>query len=285
MLIGMEIQPQLTGRFLRYKIVHDGRCVCCFNPCKSEDSADFVQRRPSIHPLYTPAGLPVTEQGAHNYPHHKGLWIAHGRVDDTNVYADAHVAHLGRIITHECPTRVTADGAAIIDASLYWQSEKHETLLEERRTHVIRVRKPMTIVRVTSTLSTPRDSVEIHADKHGYFHARVIDAMDEDDGAKLLADNGKDTAEAIFQTKGRWIDCRGRIGPNACGVLVGAHPDEPLHPLFARSYGTIAVHPFMMESRTIRRGEEVRHEFACVAYDGHDVAPADIYRAAFADKA
>ena len=92
----------LDGRFRRYKIVHDAadtpvaaedqqahraRVVACFNPA-NDTSASFLLRRPSLHPIYTPAGLPVTEQGAHNYPHHKGVFLTLGKIDNTNVYVD-----------------------------------------------------------------------------------------------------------------------------------------------------------------------------------------------------
>ena len=77
----------IDGRFRRHKIVAGGRAVACFNPA-DDTSASFLLRRPSLHPVYTPAGLPVTEQGAHNYPHHKGVFLTLGRINDTNVYVD-----------------------------------------------------------------------------------------------------------------------------------------------------------------------------------------------------
>ncbi len=277
----MEIKPQLEGMFYRYKVVHNGRAVCCLNLARDKEDASFPILRPNLHPVYTPAGLPVSEQGAHNFPHHKGCWIGHGHIGDTNFYADAYIKRMGRIITHECPADVKGD-AAVFDALFYWQSPEAQTFVEERRRMEIRVRGPMTIVRVTTTMTTPLDEIEFFREKHGFFHIRVLDCIDEDGGGVVLAENGKNKAADIFGTDGRWIDCRGKIGSQACGTLIGSPPDEPPQPLFARNYGTIALNPFQRQGRVLKRGEEMRYRYVCVAYDGHDLTPDRVYAEAFA---
>lgn len=268
---GLHVVKTLDGRYRRYRVQDGDRLVACYNPA-DDTTASFLLRRPSLHPVYTPRGLPVTEQGAHNYPHHKGVFLALGKVNDTNVYSD--LTHsTGRLTT--TAVRVTDDGESVVlDATIDWLDESEAQLVEERRTH--RFYPPAhggraNRVDVVSELRTLLpDGVALNQDKHGYFHARVIDAIDEEDGGTVTASNGMTGTETLFGTDGYWIDTRGTIGPNAVGLTIMAHPSGGPQPLFTREYGTVALNPFAREGRHLDAGAVYRTVYSVWAYDDPD---------------
>jgi len=262
----LQFQPQLDGFFKRYMISVNDRPLCFFNPgVANRDWLDWNMKRPSIHPLYTPAGLPVTEQGAHNYPHHKACWIAHGLVNGVNFYHDGPGG--GRILARKV-NWTEGDGGGILDADVEWVDAGHEIVLHEKRRHWFRPGATANRIDVRTELSTPREKAEIAIEKHAFFHVRAIEALNEESGSRLRASNGITGAMKIFDTEGNWIDCAGRIGGLSVGVCIMAHPSECPQPLFARPYGTIALNPFFHKPLTLARGQTWRRTYSVVAYDG-----------------
>lgn len=273
----------LDGRFRRHKIVRrepdapgshgtpGGRVVGCFNPA-NDTTASFLLRRPSLHPIYTPAGLPVTEQGAHNYPHHKGVFLTLGKIDHTNVYVDT-THDSGRLEAREVSSR-TEGGALVLDTEIVWLDEADQVLIAERRIHRFYALaqtgygERANRIDIDSQLSTSiAAGVVMPKNKHGYFHARVIDAIDEEDGGTVTASSGVTGADAIFETDGYWIDTRGQLGPNGVGIAIMVHPRFGPQPLFARTYGSVALNPFAREGRRLDRGQVYRNVYSVWAYD------------------
>jgi hypothetical protein len=258
----------MDGRFRRHKIVAGGRVVACFNPA-DDPSASFLLRRPSLHPVYTPSGLPVTEQGAHNYPHHKGVFLTLGKVDDTNVYVDT-THNSGRLEARA--VTFSQDGAALVmDTAIAWLDERETVLIAERRVHRFSAGVAGGLanrIDVDSRLTTPLAAgVDLPRNKHAYFHCRVVDAIDEEDGGTVTASNGRSGADAVVDSDGYWIDTRGRLGPHPVGVAIMVHPRFGPQPLFARAYGTVALNPFAAEGRRLERGAVYRNVYSVWAYD------------------
>ena len=124
----MQIQTQEPRFFNRLKVMDGERTVMALN--LGGAAKDLFLIRPCVHPLYTPAGLPVTEMGAHNFPHHKGVWIGHAQVNGVSFFHD--LAEAGWIV----PVRVSSDAdaeRARIDLDLEWR---------DRRGHGSRNRDP-----------------------------------------------------------------------------------------------------------------------------------------------
>ena len=269
MVVSERIRAEtvLDGRFKRHKILAGERVLACFNP--GDDGASVLLRRPSLHPIYTPAGLPVTEQGAHNYPHHKGVFLTLGKINDTNVYVDT-THNSGRLVARE--VSFSQEGPALVmETEIDWLDARGDVLIAERRVHRFYAGEADGVanrIDIDSQLRTPLSGgADLPKNKHAYFHCRVIDAIDEDDGGTVTASNGITGADAIFETEGNWIDTRGRIGPNAVGIAIMVHPDFGPQPLFARTYGTVALNPFAKEGRRLEPGEVYRSVYGVWAYD------------------
>lgn len=261
----IRAETTMDGRFRRHKIFAGERVIACFNPA-NDASASFLLRRPSLHPVYTPAGLPVTEQGAHNYPHHKGVFLTLGTVNTTNVYVDT-THNSGRLVTRD--VSFTQDGPALVmETAIDWLDESGSVLIAERRVHRFYPGEQAHRIDVDSRLRTPiAAGVDLPKNKHGYFHCRVIDAIDEEDGGTVTASNGLTGADTIVDTDGYWIDTRGAIGPNPVGVTIMVHPRFGPQPLFARAYGSVALNPFAKEGRRLEHGLVFHTAYSVWAYD------------------
>lgn len=258
------LTPQLEGFFRRYKLTCEGRLVCCLNHAPAEDAYWLRQRRPSIHPLVTPSGIQVTEQGGHTMPHHKAVWIAHGTVNGVNCYIDEGVS--GLIQTRSVTFRANAYIAAL-DTQVAWLDPAGKVLLEESRLYRARSGAKANRVDIQTTLTTPLEACELAQEKHAFFHVRPADVLSEDQGGTITASNGKVGSEAVYGTDGFWIDLRGRPGPAGAGVIIMGHRDDGPQPLFARSYGTVALNPFLNQGTTLRKGERFRRTYSVTAYD------------------
>lgn len=255
---------QTQGFFRRYKLLCEGKLVLCLNHAPPEEAYWLRQRRPSIHPLCTPSGVQVTEQGGHTMPHHKAVWIAHGTVGGVNFYADE--GEVGLIQTREVTFRATAYVAAI-DTRILWVAPDGRTLLEEGRRYRVRSGAQANRVDVETVLATPLDAIDLAQEKHAYFHLRPIDVLSEDQGGVATASNGKTGCDAMYGSEGHWIDLRGKVGPAKVGAIIMGHRDDGPQPLFARSYGTIALNPFLVKGTTLKKGERYRRVYSVTAYD------------------
>ncbi|MGH2355336.1 MAG: DUF6807 family protein [Chloroflexota bacterium] len=256
------------GRFRRHKIMAGGRVLACFNPA-NDTSASFLLRRPSLHPVYTPAGLPVTEQGAHNYPHHKGVFLTLGKINHTNVYVDT--THNSGRLEARAVSFAEEGPALVMDTEIAWLDEADTVLITERRIHRFYAGElggRANRIDIDSRLRTPlAGGADLPKNKHAYFHCRVLDAIDEEDGGTVAASNGIVGADAVLDTDGYWIDTRGYIGPHPVGIVIMVHPRFGPQPLFARAYGTVALNPFAREGRRLEPGEVYRNVYCVWAYD------------------
>ena len=266
--------PQLEGLFRRYKLSCEGRFVLGFNHAPPEESYWLRQRRPSLHPFVTPAGAPVTEQGGHTMPHHKAVWIGHGDIGGVNFYVDEPFG--GHIRTTALTFRATAYVAAI-DCRIEWAAPDGRVMLEETRRHRVRAGARANRVDVETVLTTPLDAVELKQEKHGFFHVRAAELLSEDLGGAVTASSGKTGCEAIYGSEGFWLDTRGTLAGRRVGVVIMGHRDDGPQPLFTRSYGTVALQPFLYKGETLAKGARWRRVYSVTAYDnadGFDVAEA-----------
>lgn len=263
----VECLPQFEGFFRRYKVLADGKLVLCLNSAPPEEAYWLRQKRPSIHPLVTPRGIPVTEQGGHTMPHHKAVWIAHADINGTNFYTDE--GNTGLIRTVEASFHGEGD-EGVLETRVHWDKIDGLTLLEETRTYRIIPGEKANRVDVFSSITTPLTEAKMAMEKHAFFHVRVLDVLSEDQGGKVSASNGISGTEGIYGTDGFWLDTRGRIDGHDAGVAIMTHRKHGPQPLFSRSYGTVALNPFLREGRTLRRGEKYENLYSVVAYDSPD---------------
>lgn len=259
----MQIQFQEPRFFNRLRVLDGERTVMALNLGGADK--DLFLMRPCVHPLYTPAGIPVTEMGAHNFPHHKGVWIGHAQVNGVNFFHD--LVDAGWIV----PVRVSSDtdsAGARIDLDLEWRDRRGMVIATEVRTHAVQRSGPAHLLDMVSTLHASHGPLELGVDNHSWAGCRLIDALDQDDGGSMRDSEGRESADAINGQPVRWVDVRGAIGRQACGAALMAQPASAPVPTFARFYGTSLLNPTMYEPLTIADGASWTFGTRIVAYDG-----------------
>ncbi|MDE2867961.1 MAG: PmoA family protein [Chloroflexota bacterium] len=268
----MQIQFQEPRFFNRLRVLDGERTVMALNLGGADK--DLFLMRPCVHPLYTPAGFPVTEMGAHNFPHHKGVWIGHAQVNGVNSFHD--LVDAGWIV----PVRVASDAdvtCARIDLDLEWRDRRGTVVATEARRHEVRRAGPAHLLDMVSTLHASHGALELEVDNHSWAGCRLIDALDQDDGGRMCDSEGRESADAINGHPVRWVDVRGAIGGHACGAALMAHPASSPVPTFARFYGASLLNPTMYEPLTIVDGASWTFGTRIAAYDGSPPA-ADLHR-------
>lgn len=259
----MQIQRQEPRFFNRLKVLDGERTVMGLNLGGADK--DLFLMRPCVHPLYTPAGIPVTEMGAHNFPHHKGVWIGHAQVNGVNFFHD--LVDAGWIV----PVRTSADAdseSAQIDLDLEWRDRQGTVIATEVRTHQVRRVGPAYLLDMVSTLHASHGALELGVDNHAWAGCRLIDALDQDDGGSMRDSEGRESADAINGHPVRWVNVSGAIGGHVCGAALMAHPASAPVPTFARFYGTSLLNPTMYEPLAIQSGESWTFGARIAAYDG-----------------
>lgn len=259
----MQIQFQKPRFFNRLRVLDAGRPVMALNLGGADK--DLFLMRPCVHPLYTPAGYPVTEMGAHNFPHHKGVWIGHAQVNGVNFFHD--LVDAGWIV----PVQVSSDAdtvSARIDLDLEWRDRRGTVIATEVRRHEVRRVGSAHLLDMVSTLHASHGALELGVDNHAWTGCRLIDALDQDDGGSMCDSEGRKGADGINGHPVRWVDVRGAIGGHDCGAVLMAHPASAPVPTFSRFYGTSLLNPTMYEPLAIGSGESWTFGARIVVYDG-----------------
>ena len=268
----MQIQFQEPRFFNRLRVLDGEGTVLALNLGGADK--DLFLMRPCVHPLYTPAGFPVTEMGAHNFPHHKGVWIGHAQVNGVNFFHD--LIDAGWIVTVQVASHADAQ-IARIDLDLEWRDRQGNVLATETRRHEVRRAGDAHLLDMVSTLHASHGALELAVDNHSWAGCRLIDALDQDDGGMMRDSEGRQGADAVNANPVRWVDVRGAIGGHACGAALMAHPASAPVPTFARFYGTSLLNPTMYEPLTIADGSSWTFGTRIAAYDGSP-ADADLQR-------
>ncbi len=205
---------------------------------------------PVFHPLLAPGGATLTrihplpeDAASRDHPHHRSLWIAHGKVNGHDFW------HGPDSIRHREVTDIRREGRAAVAVTMAdWFTEDGRRLLEDRREH--RFSAPDDdhwILDITVNLRAMKDSVTLQDDKEGFLALRMapeLAARSPGRGA-ILNSEGHRNREA-WAKRARWCSYYGPAGEDTVGVTVMDHPANPNHPSWwhVRDYGLFAVNPF-----------------------------------------
>lgn len=265
----MGVREQLEGHYRRIVVDVGGRRAWALNPGHTD--RDFELQRPTIHPFYTPSGIPVTEHGAHNRVHHKGVWIGHAKVNGVNCFHDApdtgRIRVLGRTVCQE-------GRRLVCDLDLVWEDSYGQPVAQEARRIAFYPDQPYDQLRAHRLDIRSRlegwGGGELHLarDTHAFCGVRVLDAIDEDDGGTVANSEGQLGVAAVMGQMGRWIDTSGRVGNQEAGVALLVHPTSPRQPFFVRDYGTMLANLTLENDVTVPAGEALTQRFSVVAHDG-----------------
>ena len=215
------------------------------------------QTRPFFHPTIGPGGVRVTrsvpmepgyeaEESA-DHPHHTGIYVAHGEVNDVNHWGTGPKAGTQQ---HKEFGRI-ARGPVYAGARehLEWVSpDGTPTLSERRELAVYNLAGEERLLDVSTTLIAQYGPVHFGDTKEGgLISVRVASSMEGKRGKGLIenAMGGKGEKET-WGKQAPWCHYTGPVGDTVQGIGVYDHPTNPRYPTnwHVRDYGLFSANCF-----------------------------------------
>lgn len=219
--------------------------------------ADAV--KPYLHPLRTASGKVVTrsypmetvEGEAKDHPHHRGLWITHGLLNEVDFWANeknqkgAGKAGRGTIVTRRITKVESGKKKGLIGANFEWQDPSGKGLLAETRLMTFYSHPTQRWIDFDVTFTAMEDVV-FGDTKEGMFAIRLATALEEKHTGKMRTAEGKEGEKAVWGTRSPWVDYAGTLEGEKVGLAILDHPSNPRHPTYwhSRGYGLFAANPF-----------------------------------------
>ena len=256
--------------------------------------------KPYLHPLRTANGKIVTrsypmetvEGEAKDHPHHRGLWMTHGLLNEVDFWANeknqkgAGKAGRGTIVTRRITKVESGKKKGAIGANFEWQDSTGKGLLGETRLMTFYTHPTQRWIDFDVTLTAMEDVV-FGDTKEGTFAIRLTTALEEKHTGKMRSADGKEGEKAVWGTRSPWVDYAGTLDGEKVGLAILDHPSNPRHPTYwhSRGYGLFAANPFGVRDferdktkngeMKLAKGSAVRFRYRLIIHPG-DAADAKI---------
>ena len=241
-------------------------------------------KKPVLFPIKTAYGTTITrgyplEPRANertDHPHHVGLWMNYEDVNgydywnnSTAITPENRLKKYG-LIRHTGIQKMKDGKVGMLVTTADWvnQDGKGQTVLKERTVYRFSGKKGRRIIDRETTL-TAQDSTVVFKDvKDGFIGLRLARQMEHPSNkAEIFTDaNGIETktavmnnegvvghyrnpagveGEAVWSTRGAWMNLSGKIGDEDIDVAMIDHPSNISYPTYwhARGYGLFAANP------------------------------------------
>ncbi len=197
--------------------------------------------KPFLYPIRAANGLSLVADAPTDHRHHHGIWMGHGRVNESDFWLERHNA--GRIVQQSFSVDITADeSSANLNTRNNWIDSAGVTQLIDERVFTF-YESPIENrwFDITISLIAPgSETVLLHpTNEAGLPHIRVAEGLTVKTGGTLTNAEGKLNERGTYRQPSNWMDCSGKLGRIECGIAVFDHPDNPVHPTpwFTRDYG------------------------------------------------
>lgn len=209
--------------------------------------------KPYLHPVLGPGGAVMTrawpmgeaEDEAHDHPHHRSLWFAHGDVNGHDFWAEG--PDKGRI-EHQSVLSITIGETATVRTQNRWVTAAGEPVCDDTRTMRFRDGKMAREIDFEVTLTAAYGELTLGDTKEGTLALRLAPTLRLEGrvAAGRSFNSAGDENGACWGKRAEWVDYSGPIGGNTLGVTLFDHPSNPSHPTWwhARDYGLFAANPF-----------------------------------------
>jgi STE24 endopeptidase len=217
--------------------------------------------KPFLAPLRSPDGIIVTRRfpmqeiagESHDHPHHRGLWIGYGDVDNVNFWENepnsstskGNPSVKGKVVLLSLDALKPGKQSGSITANFEWQAPGRGAILEERRTMTFYAARDVRRVDVEAVV-TARQEADFGDTKEGFFAIRVADSMAGKNGGIIRNSAGAETEKNVWGKRADWVDYSGTVDGQKVGITIYDDPRNYNHPprWHVRNYGLFAVNPF-----------------------------------------
>ena len=214
-----------------------------------------VPARPYFHPVVGPGGALVTRGfpmepdvpgETHDHPHHRGLYFAHGEVNETNNWSEvpghATMQHRGFARLTSGPVQGSFTQA------LDWLDTAGAVVLTEQRTvTVYHTSDDERLLDAALAFRASAGAVLFGDTKEGgLISVRVATSMDAKEAGRIENAAGGIQEAETWGKRAQWCDYSGPVAGQTLGICLMDHPENPRHPTHwhVRNYGLMTANPF-----------------------------------------
>ncbi|MEI6275828.1 MAG: PmoA family protein [Prolixibacteraceae bacterium] len=274
--------------------------------------------KPVLYPVITASGTEVTRgyplkprAGERtDHPHHIGIWFNYGDVNKLDFWNNSEAIpadkknEYGTIHHKSIVKKEGGNGQGLLVTTASWDGPDGKQLLAEKtELYFINQGATRIIDRVT-TLTAGDAPVSMADNKEGVVAIRVARQLElpSKDQVTLTDAKGNPTTvksmstegvtgsyrssegikdDAVWSTRGRWMDLNGSIGSEKVSIIMVDHPKNVGYPTYwhARGYGLFAANPlgwsiFTKGKETLNysvpAGKSVTFRYRVVIHNGSD---------------
>lgn len=247
-----------------YTVTYDG---CPFATFRAEGG-----EKPYLYPLVGPTGVSMTRGfpmeprpgEAHDHPHHRSLWFAHGDVNGHDFWHGAKT----RFVEERGIANASDSERVSVRTAYRWLSDAGESVCIEERTTTFRATARERTIDFEITLKPTGAPLVFGDTKEGTMALRLRPELrlKGEVAAGHMRNSAGDEDGACWGKRAAWATTWGPVEGEVVGLTLFDHPENHAHPTWwhARDYGLFAANPFGV------------HDFEGAAPDaGRLVVPAD----------
>jgi hypothetical protein len=263
------------------------------------------ETKPILYPIIGPTGKKMTrdypmvktEGEDADHPHHRSLWFAYDKVNDTNFWAEPasfgtskkdtskELAELGTQ-QHRAFSKLEGgkDKGTIVSIT-DWLTGAGKKLLEDERRITFSATADIRIIDFDIDLKATEGDVHFGDSKEGVFGIRVPSSMDVEQKVNKGAEPGhiissEGLADAAAWGKpAAWVDYHGNVGGEHLGIAILNHPSSFRYPTpwHVRTYGLFAANCFGLKAfdknaqpgdHTLPKGQTLKFSYRVVLHTG-----------------
>jgi hypothetical protein len=211
--------------------------------------------RPYCYPLIGPGAAPMTRNWpmqttpgeAHDHPHHRSLWFAHGAVNGHDFWTEAEGC--GKIVHEQFLEIKSGKDCGTIKSQNNWIAADGVPICSDTRT--LRVFEPANpnerLFDFEITLHASQGPVTLGDTKEGTMAIRLAETMKlKPPGKGHIVNSTGLHDDDTWGKQAEWCDYYGPVDGKTLGVAIFDHPQNPRHPTWwhVRDYGLFAANPF-----------------------------------------
>jgi len=273
-------------------------------------------KKPILYPVYTSSGIKITRGfpldpqpwERVDHPHHVGIWLNHGDVNDLDFWNNSESIpsdrkmHYGTIYHKSIKDTESGNEKGSLEVTSEWKRPDGRILIQENSKFYFWGEENIRIIDRITTLTASEISVLFKDSKEGMIAIRVIRELEQAAGETLTLlnenletvqvnpnDDNRSTGlyesseglqgDDVWGTRARWVKLGSKYENNHIGIVIMDHPENPNHPTHwhARGYGLFGANPFGSRVFTDGReslnyflssGKSVTFKYRLYIYDG-----------------
>ncbi len=212
--------------------------------------------RPYCYPIIGPGGVGMTrdwpmkenDNDVKDHIHHKGLWYAHGKVNDVDCWSEQKA--FGKTLHQKFLEMTSGPKQGVIRSLNKWVSADGKALCSDERTLKFQACSDVRMIDFEITFIASDGDLTLGDTKEGSMSIRLPTSMSVTAKGKVamghIINSEGDRDKDAWGKRAKWVDYYGPVNNKPVGVAIFDHPQNPRHPTWwhVRDYGLFSVNPY-----------------------------------------